>query len=118
MPLGRQHRRLQLGDIEGDLQALPARREEGDLMTTADQFNRASLTRFDLTSLMRAHKVTIRQLAERMGVTMKRVREVRAMDRVPYMVYCDYHEAVTGECVFHPGRFNAMCAQLQRKEDR
>jgi hypothetical protein len=82
-------------------------------MTTATQFAEASLTRFDLTTLMRVNKVTIRQLANRMGVTMTRVREVRAMGRVPYMVYCDYHEGVTGECVFNPARYNAMCRQLQ-----
>jgi hypothetical protein len=82
-------------------------------MTTATEFAAASMTRFDLIGLMNRHHVTIRQLAERMGVTMTRLREVRAMDRVPYMVYCDYHEAVTGECVFNRGRYWAMCRQLQ-----
>lgn len=87
-------------------------------MTTADQFAEASPTRFDLTSLMRSHKVTIRQLAARMGITMKRVREVRAMERVPYLNACDFHEAVTGVCVFNPDRYNAMRAQLRREEYR
>jgi DNA-binding Xre family transcriptional regulator len=56
-------------------------------MTTAELFAKASPTRFDLAALMRSRKVTIRQLAARMGVTMTRVREVRAMDRVPYLTW-------------------------------
>lgn len=86
-------------------------------MLTADQFAKASPTRFDLTSLMRTHKVTIRQLAARMGITMTRVREVRAMGRVSYLSYCDFTEAVTGVSVFNPARYEAMCRQVGRNPD-
>lgn len=55
---------------------------------------------FDLAGLMRRHKVTIRELSRRMGVTLKAIRAVRARDRVAYLTYCDYHEAVTGARVF------------------
>ena len=66
---------------------------------------------FNLTALMNAHKVTIRELAKRMNVPMTRVREVRRMNRVSYMNYCDYTEAVTGQSVFSPARFHAMDRQ-------
>lgn len=54
---------------------------------------------FDLAALMRKHGVTIRELKARTHITMKRIREIRAMDRVPYTTYADLHEAVTGEVV-------------------
>jgi hypothetical protein len=57
---------------------------------------------------MRKHGVTIRELASRMQVTMKRVREVRALDRVDYLHYCDYTQAVTGTNVFSRARYDAM----------
>jgi hypothetical protein len=63
------------------------------------------------TGLMREYKVTIRGLAERMGVTMVRVREVRAMTRVDYLTYCDYYQAVSGTDVFNRPRYDAMCRQ-------
>lgn len=52
---------------------------------------------FDLAALMRRHKVTIRQLAKRTNVTMKRIREIRAMDRVDYFTYQEWTKNVTGE---------------------
>jgi hypothetical protein len=66
-------------------------------------------TRFDLAKLMRAHKVTIRELARRTGFTMKRIREIRAMDRVDYLTSCDLTQAVTGVNVFSLPRYHAMC---------
>src|SRR5262245_30183680 len=81
--------------------------------------NRSSTTargprvvRFDLARIMRKHGVTIRELASRMEITMKRVREVRALKRVDYLLYCDYTQAVTGQKVFSRARFDAM----QREE--
>jgi hypothetical protein len=62
----------------------------------------------DLAALMREHRVTIRQLADRMGITMKRVREVRATGWVNYLAYCEFVEAVTGVCVFDRARWDAM----------
>lgn len=70
-------------------------------------------SRFDLAGLMRTHKVTIRELAARTGITMKRIREIRAMDRVSYLTFCDLTQAVTGVNVFSLPRYHAMCAQLQ-----
>lgn len=66
------------------------------------------LVAFDLTSLMRRHGVTIRELARRMGVTMARVREVRDAKRVHYLTRCDFHEAITGDVVFSRARWDAM----------
>lgn len=66
------------------------------------------LVPFNLTRLMRAHKVTIRDLAKRTGLTMERIRLIRAADMVPYTTYCDLHQAVTGENVFSRARHDAM----------
>jgi transcriptional regulator with XRE-family HTH domain len=65
----------------------------------------------NLPALMRAHRITIRELARRMGVTMKAVRAVRARDRVDYPTYCDFAEAVTGTRVFNRARYDAMSRQ-------
>lgn len=77
-------------------------------MTTTGMETTCSI---DLAQLMRAHKITIRQLAAKMGVTIKRVREVRAMTRLSYLSYCDYYEAVTGQVIFSKARWDAICAQ-------
>jgi uncharacterized protein YdbL (DUF1318 family) len=69
---------------------------------------------FNLTSLMRRHKVTIRDLSKRMDVTMKDIRRIRAKKRVSYCTYCDYHQGVTGENVFNYNRYQAIQAQFQR----
>lgn len=69
---------------------------------------------FDLAGLMRLHKVTIRELSRRMGVTMKAIRQVRGQARVSYTTYCDYTEAVTGRCVFDLGRYRAIERQLEK----
>jgi hypothetical protein len=55
---------------------------------------------FNLAALMRSHRVTIRDLAKRMDVTMIQIRRVRAMTTVCYLTYCDYTQAVTGRNVF------------------
>jgi hypothetical protein len=43
---------------------------------------------------MRAASVTIAELAAKMQVTQTRVRQVRAMERVDYLVALDYQEAI------------------------
>lgn len=63
---------------------------------------------FDLTGLMRAHRVTIRELAGRMEIPMTRVRAVRALDRVSYCSLCDFYQAVTGVNIFDRAAFDAM----------
>ena len=51
------------------------------------------LVPFNLSRVMRANHVTIRTLAARMDVTMKRVRQVRAATSVPYVLALDYLQA-------------------------
>lgn len=55
----------------------------------------ARLTGQNLIDLMRENKVTIRQLALRMNVTMTRVREVRATGVTGQCMCLDWHEAIT-----------------------
>lgn len=50
----------------------------------------------DLTKLMRSYGVTIKQLAERMDITMKRVREVRKHGTMSWNSKRDFVQAVTG----------------------
>lgn len=69
------------------IDSFDARREAGTL---------TSKIIYNLARAMRANRVTIRQLAQRMGVTQKRVREVRAMRAVPYLVALDYQQAIEG----------------------
>lgn len=66
--------------------------------------------KFDLARLMRAHGVTIRELSARMDIPMTRIRAIRAMERVDYLIYCDYTQAVTGHNVFSKARWGAMLA--------
>lgn len=49
---------------------------------------------FDLKRAMRRHHVTIRELARRMQITHKRVRQVRAAAAVPFITALDFQEAV------------------------
>lgn len=55
----------------------------------------ARLTGQDLIDLMRRNKVTIRQLALHMNVTMTRVREVRVAGVAGQCMCLDWHEAIT-----------------------
>jgi transcriptional regulator with XRE-family HTH domain len=47
--------------------------------------------------LMQRHKVTIRELAALLNVTLNRMREVRENSVETYLIYCDWHQATTGE---------------------
>lgn len=47
--------------------------------------------------LMRMHKVTIRGLARKHGLTMKRVREVRAVGTKPGFASSEWHWLITGQ---------------------
>lgn len=58
---------------------------------------RTTMTGRELRRLMRRHKVTIRQLAQRMQITMKRVREVRKNGTDDLLSTLDYSEWITGE---------------------
>jgi hypothetical protein len=50
-----------------------------------------------MTKLMRTHKVTIRELAARVGTTHKRVRQVRANGLHNFNAYSDWMLAITGK---------------------
>lgn len=50
---------------------------------------------------MRVHRVKIRELSQRMGITMKRIREVRDAGLTDPLSIRDWIEAVTGT---DPGR--------------
>ena len=54
-----------------------------------------SLSGSAITRLMRVHKLTIRSLAKRMNITMKRVREVRALGVTGACMCRDWYEAIT-----------------------
>ena len=56
-----------------------------------------------ITQLMQSNKITISALAARMGVTQKRVREVRAFGVNSYLIYCDWHQAITGINIYKGG---------------
>ena len=49
----------------------------------------------ELCSLMRKHRVTIRDLKTRTGFTMKRIRERRETGLIGHAAI-DWHEAITG----------------------
>jgi hypothetical protein len=55
------------------------------------------MTGKEITSLMRKHKVTIAVLAKGMGITMKRVREVRAQGLADANATRDWVQAITGK---------------------
>lgn len=51
----------------------------------------------DLCRMMRAHGVTIRELARRTGFTMKRIREVRVCGLQCVSAAVDWKQAIIGE---------------------
>ena len=57
----------------------------------------ATMTGPELRRLMRQHKITIRQLAAKMQITIKRVREVRRDGTDNLLTTLDYSEWITGE---------------------
>ena len=58
---------------------------------------------------MRVNHVTIATLSARMGVTQTRVRQVRASGVSSYLVYCDWHEAITGINIYK-GETHEVCS--------
>lgn len=50
----------------------------------------------NLKKLMRSHKVTIRDLKSRTGITMKRIREVRESGLTDRNAARDWVQAITG----------------------
>ena len=56
----------------------------------------SSLTGKKVTSLMRKHKMTIEQLAFRLGTSMKRVRQIRESGLTDPLAVRDWIQAITG----------------------
>lgn len=54
----------------------------------------------NIRRLMRIHRMTIRALAVRMNITMKRVREVRLHGVTGECMSLDWYEAITGKGIF------------------
>lgn len=59
-----------------------------------------ALTGPEIVKLMNRHKITIRDLAKRMNITMKRVRQVRALGVEGQWYVLDWQEAITGTGLF------------------
>ena len=49
-----------------------------------------------LCRLMRLHRITVRTLAQRLGVSQARVRQVRTQGLTDWNYVRDWHEAITG----------------------
>jgi hypothetical protein len=61
---------------------------------------KASLTSKEIKSLMRRHKVTIKELSLRMAITQKRVREVREKGINGYWWVRDWVEGINNTYSF------------------
>lgn len=59
-----------------------------------------AISGWNICRLMRKHKMTIRGLASRMNITMKRVREVRQNGVAGHCMCLDWYEAITGTGIF------------------
>lgn len=64
-----------------------------------------------LRSVARQHRATIREISVRMGVTMKRVREVFNGGVVGYFTACEYLEGITGNTRLYSPTFAAKLAR-------
>lgn len=64
-------------------------------MSSFEQFNTFKFSGREVRGLMRKHGVTVRDLAARMQITQKRVREVRAKGVIGVSA-CDFYEWITG----------------------
>ena len=65
-----------------------------------EQFNlgdNGQLEGREVRRLMRVHKVTIRQLSQRMQITMKRIREIRELGLDDRHSIRDWIEGITGQ---------------------
>lgn len=67
-----------------------------ELLTLMPAFHagRARVISVDIKARMQASRVTIADLARHMNVTQKRVREVRSLRILPFLVGVDYVEAI------------------------
>lgn len=64
---------------------------------------KAQYTGPDITKMMSQHKITIRDLAKQMKITLKRVREVRAHGVHGDCMALDWYEAISGTGLFQQG---------------
>lgn len=66
---------------------------------------------WNVRRLMRLHKVSIRDLAARMSITMKRVRQVRSEGVAGELMCLDWYEAIACVGVFE--RFKHGASQVE-----
>lgn len=59
-----------------------------------------SISGWHIKRLMRKHKVTIRDIALRMNITLKRVREVRTNGVTGQCMCLDWYEGITSTGIF------------------
>lgn len=62
-----------------------------------EQLKSRALPGSAIRQLMRKHRITIRGLAKTHGITMKRVREVRAEGAKPGFASSEWHWLITGK---------------------
>ncbi len=67
------------------------------------EFAHLTLTGVMICRLMRQHRVTIASLAKTSGITLKRVRQVRA-EGVTGFGATEWHKMITGEWLDEAGR--------------
>ena len=62
----------------------------------AFELENGAITGKEITRLMRQHRMTIRELCNRMGITMKRIREVRDAGLSDRLAIRDWVQGITG----------------------
>ena len=89
--------------------------EKHRLPSAAPEFYAAPMSGDEIRSLMRRSHVTIRELAKRIGITMKRIRDVRATGLGDANAIRDWVEAITGK---DPGHVQARPVDRLSKKRR
>lgn len=59
------------------------------------EFDTFRFTGREIATLMRKHRVTIRELSAKTDITQKRIRQIRATEIAGHAA-CDWYEAITG----------------------
>lgn len=82
------------------------------MTATAYAESRITMTGQELRQLMNTHKVSLRELKARTGITLKRIRQVRKAGITGFAVL-DWQEAILG---YVPPRLMAQFRHIQRCE--
>ncbi len=78
---------------------LPSNIRMAEVRQSGVSWSKSSLSGIEVKALMRRHRKTIEELSFRMGITQKRLREVREKGLHDVYALRDWLEAVTGEDV-------------------